>query len=111
MQELYNDEDLKTMRIAEQSRLIAGNKIQEIMNFARKSGIRRIGVAYCILLKKEALKLVELLNTEFEVYAINCYTGRIPSKDLLKNDSKGISYNPAGQAKYLNEQNTELNIV
>jgi len=110
MKELYSKEDIDIMRVAEASRMIGKNRVEEIKNYARKSGIKRIGLAYCIGLSKEAEKLKEMLQDEFEVFAIDCKTGKIPSNELLGNDAKGISCNPAGQAKYLSDSKTQLNI-
>jgi len=107
---LYSEADIRTMRVAEESRLPGKNRIEEIKNYARISGIRRIGIANCISLQKEADKLKEALEGEFEVFAIDCKIGKIPSSELLSNESKGMSCNPAGQADYLAKNNTELNI-
>jgi len=107
---LYSEADIRTMRVAEESRLPGKNRIEEIKNYARISGNRRIGIANCISLQKEAEKLKEALEGEFEVFAIDCKIGKIPSSELLSNESKGMSCNPAGQADYLAKNNTELNI-
>jgi uncharacterized metal-binding protein len=107
---LYTENDIRTMRIAEESRLPGKNRVEEIKNYARISGIKRIGIANCISLQKEANKLKEALEGEFEVFAIDCKIGKIPSAELLSNESKGLSCNPAGQADYLAQNNTELNI-
>jgi len=107
---LYSEEDLRTMRIAEEARLPGKNRIEEIKNYARLSGIKRIGIAHCILFKKEAAKLKEALEGDFEVYSIDCYNGRIPTSELLGIEARGISCNPAGQADFLAQNNTELNI-
>jgi uncharacterized metal-binding protein len=107
---LYSEADIRTMRIAEEARLPGKSRVEEIKNYARLSGIKRIGIANCIAFKKEAAKLKEALESEFEVYSIDCYTGRIPSAELLGTDAKGTSCNPAGQADYLAQNNTELNI-
>ena len=111
MKEFYSSEDLKLMRIAESSRLIGKNRVEEIKNFARKSGIKRVGIAYCVALKKEAQQLAEMLKDEFEVFSVDCFIGRIPSNELLNDGSRGIACNPAGQAKFLSDNHTELNIV
>jgi uncharacterized metal-binding protein len=110
LKKLYSEDDLQTMRKAEEARLPGKNRIEEIKNFARLSGIKRIGIAHCIGFKREAAKLRELLQNEFEVYSIDCYNGRIPTSLLMEESARGISCNPAGQAAYLNENNTELNI-
>jgi uncharacterized metal-binding protein len=108
--EIYSVVDINIMRIADRARLPGKNRIEEIKNFARLSGIKRIGIAYCIGLQKEAYKLKLALNNEFEVFSVDCKTGRLKSADLLSDDSGGISCNPAGQAEFLHENNTELNI-
>jgi uncharacterized metal-binding protein len=107
---LYSEADIHKMRIAEEARLPGKNRVEEIKNYARLSGIKRIGIAHCIAFKKEAAKLKEALEGEFEVYSIDCYNGRIPSSELLGTDARGISCNPAGQANFLAQNNTELNI-
>jgi uncharacterized metal-binding protein len=107
---LYSESDLQLMRIADEARLPGKNRIEEIKNFARISGIKRIGIANCISLQREATKLKEDLETEFEVFAIDCKIGKIPSGELLNNQSKGMSCNPAGQADFLANNNTEMNI-
>lgn len=107
---LYSEEDLRIMCIAEEARLPGKNRIEEIKNYARLSDIKRIGIAHCILFKKEAAKLKETLEREFDVYSIDCYNGRIPTSELLGIEARGISCNPAGQAHFLAQNNTELNI-
>jgi uncharacterized metal-binding protein len=107
---LYSEADIRTMQVAEESRLPGKNRVEEIKNYARISGIKRIGIANCLALQKEANKLKQALEGEFEVIAIDCKIGKIPSAELLNNQSKGFSCNPAGQADYLSQNNTELNI-
>ena len=107
---LYSQDDIDFMRIADKARLPGRNRVEEIKNFARLSGFKRIGIANCIGMQKEANKLKQMLDEEFEVFSIDCKTGKIPSSALLKYDSRGISCNPSGQADYLKEQRTDLNI-
>lgn len=107
---LYDDNDLKIMGLAQDSMSPGKNRVEEIKRFARLSGIRRIGIAYCMALKKEADQLVQMLSGEFEVYPIDCKIGKIPSGELLGREAKGISCNPAGQAQFLEQSKTELNI-
>jgi uncharacterized metal-binding protein len=108
---LYSDTDIRNMRIAEEARLPGKNRVEEIKNYARLSGIKRIGIAHCIAFKKEAVKLKEALTGEFEVFSIDCFNGRLLTSEVMGDDSRGISCNPAGQAKYLAQNNTELNIL
>jgi uncharacterized metal-binding protein len=107
---LYSEKDIQLMRIAEEARIPGKNRVEEIKNFARLSGYKRIGIAHCIAFRKEATRLKEMLEDEFEVFSIDCYNERIPSSEMLGNNARGISCNPAGQAAFLKENHTELNV-
>lgn len=108
---LYNDEDREILKIAEDSLNPKIDRVTEIIEYARKAGFRRIGIAHCTVFNREAAKLKEVFAEEgFEVAKVNCKYGRVPFNDLVS-DYKGISCNPAGQAKYLEEHDTELNVM
>ena len=109
IQNLYSPNDIATMKYAEEARLPGKNRVEEIKNYARLSGIKRIGIANCISIQKEADALKRMLGNEFEVYAIDCKVGRVPS-NVFSPEAKGVSCNPAAQADYLDENKTELNI-
>lgn len=108
---LYNPEDIKIMQYADSARLPGKNRVEEIKNFARISGIKRIGIAHCVAVQKEAEKLKDSLTSEFEVFQIDCKCGKMPNSEMLGPEAKGVSCNPAGQADFLAENKTELNIV
>lgn len=70
-----------------------------------------MGIANCIAFQKEANQLEDILLKEgFQVSKVNCKHGRIPFDELLPG-YRGIACNPAGQAKYLEEKESELNIM
>lgn len=106
----YTKEDIKIMDSADLARISDGTRIEEIRKFAKISNVSKIGIAYCVMFAKEAEILKNILKDEFQVYEIGCKTGNIPSYEMLGREAKGISCNPAGQAEYLAENNTELNI-
>jgi uncharacterized metal-binding protein len=108
---LYKPQDIKIMKFADSARLPGKDRIEEIKNYARISGIKRIGIAHCVAVQKEADMLKDYLASEFEVYPVNCKYGKIPASEIIGEDAKGISCNPSGQAAYLDENQTELNIV
>jgi len=109
--ELYSSSDIEIMRSAEKGRIPGKNRVDELINFAEKSGIKRIGIANCISLQKETNDLKQRLSDRFEVYSVDCKFGRMTGAELLDDESvKGLSCNPAGQAEYLAENNTELNV-
>jgi uncharacterized metal-binding protein len=110
IERLYSQEDRKLMRSANDAMLPGKNRLDEIMAFARSAGIRRLGIANCVALQHEADKLAKILFEGFEVYCVSCKTGKIPREEFAGEGAKGISCNPAGQAAFLAQKSTELNI-
>jgi len=109
--ELYSKSDLKLMRAAEDSLLMGKSRVEELKRFAENSGVKRIGIAHCVGMTREATSLKERLSDKFEVYTVDCKFGKINGAELLQDETvKGTSCNPAGQADYLAQNNTELNI-
>ncbi|NJK85461.1 MAG: DUF1847 domain-containing protein [Bacteroidales bacterium] len=45
-----------------------------------------------------------------EVHTVDCKCGKVTKFEMLGIEGKGIMCNPAGQASYLENHNTELNI-
>jgi uncharacterized metal-binding protein len=108
---LYNKQDKQVMMIAENSLNPKSDRVQEIIEYGREAGIRRIGIANCITFNKEADSLEDILiESGFAVNKVNCKFGKVHFNDLISG-YKGIACNPAGQAKYLEEKGTELNIM
>lgn len=109
---LYGTDDLQMMRLAEEAWMQGTNRIEEIKKFAKLSGIKKIGIAHCIGMTKEASQLKERLSDSFEVVTVDCKYAKVPSSYMLDDDlQKGSSCNPAGQADFLARNNTELNLV
>jgi len=108
--QLYDEHSLEIMRTAEEALERGVDRVKEIKNFARKAGIKRIGIAHCVSFPKEAGAVKQYLSDEFEVYSIDCKCGHITKKEMLGCEGNSIMCNPAGQADYLKENNTELNI-
>lgn len=109
--ELYSVADLKVMRAAEDALLMGQNRVEELKLFAQNSGIKRIGIAHCVGVTREAMNLKERLSDKFEVYTVDCKYAKIKGSEMLDDESvKGTSCNPAGQADFLAQSNTELNI-
>lgn len=110
IKKLYNDKDYKLMFLANESIQHGKSRVDEIKTFAHKTGVKRIGIANCVAVQKEADKLEKMLSDEFEVYSINCKVGQIQRSEFLGEGATGISCNPAGQAEHLEQKETELNI-
>ena len=107
---LYDSRSIEIMQTAEDAYERGSNRVVEIKNYARKAGIKRIGIAHCVTFPKEAEKVKQFLSDEFEVFSVDCKCGHITKHEMLGCEGKSIMCNPAGQAEYLKENNTELNI-
>lgn len=108
---LYSDSEKLILKQAEDSLNPRIDRVNEIIEFAREAKIKIIGIANCTAFAREADQL-EVILTEagFQVEKVNCKLGRVPFDELVPGYT-GISCNPAGQAKYLEDKNTELNIM
>ena len=94
-------------------------RVEEIMNFARRLGVNRLGIATCVGLIREARLLLEILEANgFEVCSVCCKVGSIPKEEIGLADEEKITpgqfealCNPVGQAELLNEAGTGLNVL
>lgn len=111
IEDLYSEEELKLMLNADKSIEQGADRVQEIINFAQNSGLKKIGIAHCISMNKQTEKLTERLTDKgFEVVSVNCRYQKFQLSDMLKCEAKGTACNPSGQAHFLDENKTELNI-
>jgi Uncharacterized metal-binding protein conserved in archaea len=123
IKELYQEEE--NYNLAYHSTLVEAEgyckktRLEEIMDFAHKCGFKKLGVAFCLGLSKEANMLCKVLRqNSFEVESVICKSGSIPKEYLnisqnqkLKPNTFEPMCNPIGQAKLLNKTQTELNII
>ena len=91
-------------------------RVQEIMEFAKKIGAKKIGIANCIGLINEARIFAKILRANgFEAYAIICkVAGKAKSSIGIPDRCEAIGAamcNPILQARLLNEAKTDLNVV
>ena len=110
MNRIYTKEFRKIMQVNYDYTSMSSNRIEEILNFARGINFKRIGIAYCITFSYEADVLKEYFSNYFDVYTVDCKYGRVTKKEILGGESNRVLCNPAGQADFLNNLNTELNI-
>jgi uncharacterized metal-binding protein len=94
-------------------------RLEEIMDFARRCGFDRLGLAHCIGLRREAgvVKRVFTANG-FSVDAVVCKAGALPKEALGLTDADKVHpgefesmCNPVGQARFLADAGTQLNVV
>ena len=108
---LYSDSDKQILKYAEDSLNTHFDRVSEIIAYAKESKIKIIGIANCTAFIKEANHLERILTESgFQVEKVHCKYGKVPFNELIPGYS-GISCNPAGQAKYLEEKGTQLNIM
>lgn len=94
-------------------------RVQEICEFAQKMGYKRLGVAFCGGLRREAQSLTRILEAQgFEVVSISCKAGCIPKETIGIQESEKIFIgdfeamcSPIGQAMLMNEEKTDFNIL
>ena len=91
-------------------------RVQEIMEFARKIGAKKIGIANCIGLIREARVFARILRAnEFEPYSVICKVeGRAKTSVGIPEKCEEIGpamCNPILQARLLNQAGTDLNVV
>lgn len=94
-------------------------RVQETCEFAQKMGYKKLGIAFCMGLHREALALSQILEAQgFEVISAICKVGRIPKEKIGIGEEEKIRIgefepmcNPIAQAMILNEQKTDFNIV
>lgn len=91
-------------------------RVEEIAEFARLMGAKKLGIATCVGLLKESCILANLLRKKgFEVFGIACKAGTQKKTSLgipEKCEAVGVNIcNPILQAKLLNNAGTDLNIV
>jgi uncharacterized metal-binding protein len=94
-------------------------RVEEVMSFAWRLDVNRMGIASCIGLLREARLLQDILEAnDFEVFSVCCKVGSIPKEEIGLADDEKIRpgqfealCNPIGQAKLLNEAGTGLNVV
>jgi uncharacterized metal-binding protein len=95
-------------------------RVEEIAQFAKKMGYKKLGIAFCLGLKDEAEILTEILeNRGFEVVSVCCKAGAIPKERIGLTREQKIKgpddfesmCSPISQAKIINEAGTEFNIL
>lgn len=118
-------EDPETREVAQVSAIVEATgycrwtRVEETMQFARRLGVKRLGLAFCVGLKREARVLTRILEANgFEVVSVVCKTGAIPKEEIGLKDQEKVRpgtaepmCNPIAQARIMNASRTGLNIV
>jgi len=91
-------------------------RVEEVIQFARKIGAKKLGIATCLGLIEESRTLTKILrNNGFEVYGVVCKCGATPKVDIgIPSECEAVGVNmcnPILQAELLNDANTDLNLI
>lgn len=87
-------------------------RVKEIIDFCNKMKYKKMGLAFCVGLSKEASIFAQILRKHgFEVESIICKVGNVNRKNIGINDCDVPMCNPIAQAEFLNKEKTEFNIV
>lgn len=91
-------------------------RVEEIAAFAKRMGYKKLGIATCVGLISESRTLARILRSHgFEVFGVACKAGMVKKTTVgipPKCDQVGENMcNPIYQAKRLNNQGTQLNII
>jgi len=94
-------------------------RVEDMIALARLMGYRKIGMATCIGLLDECQRLSEILRAQgFEPYSACCKAGSVDKLDLQLAESDKVrpgsfepACNPIAQARILNAEGMEMNII
>ena len=95
-------------------------RVEEVAQFSRKMGYKKLGIAFCLGLKDEAKTLTTILeNRSFEVISVCCKAGAIPKERIGITEEQKIQgpgsfesmCSPITQAEILNGEGVDLNVL
>jgi uncharacterized metal-binding protein len=95
-------------------------RIVELIQFSHKMGYKKLGLAFCTGLSKEAKIVTEILEKSgFEVVSARCKIGAVPKEEIGIQPQQKIGgpqgcetiCNPIAQAKVLNTEKVDMAVV
>ncbi len=94
-------------------------RMQETCEFAKKMAYKKIGLAFCIGLAREAKVIGEILSAhDFDVVSVCCKAGRsskdlinIAPEDKINQGGDESMCNPVFQANLFNREQTDFNVL
>lgn len=114
--DLYTDEEKKIMKAAafvEATYYSELTRLEETVEFAKQMGYKKLGLAFCIGLNKEAYLINKFLAREFEIVSICCKNCAIAKdklglKKINPQSATESMCNPKYQAEFLNQVGCDL---
>jgi uncharacterized metal-binding protein len=120
---IYDDPQVR--RISFESALVESEgyckwtRVEETVQFAKRMGFRKIGIASCISFVDHARVLSGILESHgFDVVSVACKNGSVAKEELGIADSQKVRpgqfeaiCNPVSQAELLNRHGCEFNVL
>lgn len=125
IKKLYT-EDEQNHKLAVNSAEIEGDfygkltRVEETVEFIKRIGAKKVGIATCVGLIKEAKVFAKILqHNDIDYYTVACKVGSIKKEEIgiakehhVRPEADHESMcNPILQAKILNEEKTDLNVA
>ena len=121
VRKLYEDDENNKVSVIsaqiENEFYLRYTRVEEFIEFAKRMGYSRIGIATCVGLIEESRILARILRKNgFEVYGAVCKIGSFLKKDVgvAEEDmvrTGAVMCNPIMQAEVLNNAETDFNVV
>lgn len=118
---LYEDEENNKVSVIsaqiENEFYLRYTRVEEVIEFARRMGYGKIGIATCVGLIEESRILSQILRKNgFEVYGAVCKVGSFLKADVGVSEeyltrTGAVMCNPIMQAELLNKAETDFNVV
>lgn len=115
VKESYTGERLEIMKAAActEGRFYNNlTRLEETAEFCKMMGYKKIGMAFCIGLNKEAKVIEEYFSKFFEVYSVCCKVCGVAKENLeleqIKEGARETMCNPVMQAKVLADKGVEF---
>jgi uncharacterized metal-binding protein len=92
-------------------------RLEEIIMYAKRMGMKRLGIAFCVGLSAEAETVDRILRSKgFQVHSACCKICGIDKAEVGVRKMHGVGgkeavCNPVGQAIRLNDGGTQMNIL
>ena len=121
--DIYADPSIREMArvsaLIEATGYLRWTRVEETIEFARRMGYTRLGLAFCVGLRREAAMLTQIFEANgLEVVSVACKAGSIPKEEIGITDQEKVRpgsheamCNPVGQARVMNSRETHLNVI
>lgn len=120
--EAYKDPEIRKFYVASKTYRQPGTgrsfvpRLRAVLDFCKGMGYKKIGLAFCVGFSQEAALYAKILRSHgLEVASVSCCNGGFNIADMGCPLPEGCEFdaacNPLGQARLLNEEGVDFNLV